>query len=447
MRKRCQCRDAEGRRVKQCRKAHGSWFFVIDIGYDLQTRKRRQVTRSGFRTRDEAEEAMTKSLAALDAGSWTNDRGLKLGDWLDSWLKDIADRKRAAKTVAGYRAHITNFWKPQLGHIRLRDLRRAHIDTALRVLGRRQQAGKQKGNVGSHVEIRSSATIDSYRRTLRSALAAAVRRDIITYNPASGRIDAIPSRNEADDQGDELGIWEPEETARFLSRVSSDRLAAMYELAAYVGLRRGELCGLRWSDVDPDGKGLRIRQTIVELSRSQARPGDLTCPTCAREHVGRHFKRPKSRAGRRWVPLAEPARDALARHRAAQDNERADFGSDYLEHDLVFCAIDGDPLRPDVITRQFNEHAKACKLPLIRLHDLRHGACSLMISGGVPIEVVQMILGHSSPAVTRTVYAHLMRKATADQVEAATKPFREAVREQSVSNTRASAGPARMDRR
>ena len=112
--------------------------------------------------------------------------------------------------------------------------------------------------------------------------------------------------------------WEPEEAARFLEHASQDRLSVLYELAAYGGLRRGELCGLRWSDVDADGTGIEVRQTIVELTRGQARPGDLICPTCGREHVGRLFKRPKSRVGRRWVPLVPPAQLALrltARHK------------------------------------------------------------------------------------------------------------------------------------
>lgn len=117
----------------------------------------------------------------------------------------------------------------------------------------------------------------------------------------------------------------------------------LYDLAAYSGLRRAELCGLRWSDIDPDGAGIQIRQTIIELSRGQARPVELTCPTCGREHVGQHFKRPKSRKGRRWVPLAPPAQEALIAHRAAQAQERAEFGGDYREHDLVFCYVDGDP--------------------------------------------------------------------------------------------------------
>ena len=215
--------------------------------------------------------------------------------------------------------------------------------------------------------------------------------------------------------------------------MAGDRLAALYELAAYSGLRRGELCGLRWSDIDEDGAGLSVRQTVVTLTSGQARPGDLVCPTWGREHVGRLFKGPKSKAGRRWLPLASPARHALASHRQRQADERSSFGADYLDHDLVFCRVDGDPLRPDQVSREFDAHTSDCGLPPISLHDLRHGACSLMLSGGVPVEVVQMILGHSSPAVTRRVYAHLLRGATAEQVEAATALLTMQRGEQSVS--------------
>jgi len=130
-------------------------------------------------------------------------------------------------------------------------------------------------------------------------------------------------------------------------------------------------------------------------------------------------------------------------HRTAQDGERAEFGDDYRDHDLVFCYVDGEPLRPDILSREFIRHAAACGLPPIRLHDMRHGACSLLLSGGVPIEIVQMILGHSSPAVTRQVYAHLMRRASAEQVEAAVRTLTDQRRDQSVSKATESAGPAR----
>jgi integrase len=427
--KRCQCRDDHGRRIKGCRKAHGSWGYTIDAGRDPETARRRQVSRSGFSTRDLAEQAMTKEMSALDAGVWADDRALTVEAWLEQWLTETAARGVSPKTLANYRGHVRDVWVPRLGALRLRDLRRAHIEVVVGELAQPVAGERRPGNVGRRVARRSAATIDGYRRTMRAALSAAVRRGLISANPAEGRIDAMPARVPA-----ELVIWEPEETARFLSHVTGDRLAALYELAAYAGLRRAELCGLRWCDVDEEGLGLTVRQTVVEVARSQVSEVQQVCPVCGTIHVGRLLKPPKSARGRRWVPLPGPARDALAAHRVAQAEERTDFGPDYADHGLVFCEVDGVPLRPGAVTNAFEAHVAACGLPAVRLHDTRHGACSLLLAGGVPIEVVQMILGHSSPSVTRQVYAHVMRRATAEQVEAATDLLTRHRREQSVSN-------------
>lgn len=417
--KRCQCRDANGKRVRSCRKPHGSWAFTVDAGHDTKTGKRRQVTRSGFRTRDAADIALTKELAALDAGTWLDDRGMTVGAWLDQWLSELEAAGRAVKTVANYRGHVRDIWKPHLGDVLLRDLRRAHIERVLAAVARPLDGERPAGNVGRRVVQRSPATIEGYRRTIRAALSAAQRRELVAMNPAVGRMDSIPARHA--DESDEPTVWQPQETARFLDHVDDDRLSALYELAAYAGLRRAELCGLRWSDIDPDGDGLTVRQTIVAVTRKQVSPAQAACPVCGVEHTGRLFKFPKSRSGRRWVPLAPPARRALDRHREAQAAEREFLGIDYDDHGLVFCRPDGKPLRPDGVTVAFERHAAACGLPAIRLHDTRHGACSLMLAGGVPIEIVQLILGHSTPAITRRVYAHLMRKEAAQQVAEASK--------------------------
>jgi integrase len=416
--KRCQCRTPDGKRVKSCRKAHGSWAFVVDAGIDPATGKRRQIPRSGFRTKDEAEEALTAELAKLNSGTWTDDRRTTLGAWLDQWLGELAAAKKSVNTLKNYRGHVRDAWKPKLGHLLLRELRRGHIEAVLAELAAPVGGDRAAGNVGRRVAQRSPATIDGYRRTIRAALSAAQRRELIAFNPAEGRMDSIPTSVEIGED-DEPTVWQPEETARFLEHVYDDRLSALYELAAYAGLRRAELCGLRWSDIDPDGAGLRVRQTIVSVTRAQVTAEQAACPVCGDVHVGRLFKPPKSRKGRRWVPLAAPAQDALARHRKTQQEEREFFGIDYQDHGLVFCRADGLPLRPDRVTAEFEEHVLACGLPVIRLHDTRHGACSLMLAGGVPIEIVQLILGHSTPEVTRRVYAHLMRKTTARQVEKA----------------------------
>ncbi|WP_438875035.1 tyrosine-type recombinase/integrase [Winogradskya consettensis] len=412
--KRCQCRDAGGKRVKNCRKPHGSWGFTVDAGTDPATGKRRQIPRSGFKTKAEAEEALTAELAKLDAGTWVDDRNMTLGTWLDQWLGELIAAQRSVNTVKNYRGHVRDAWKPLLGHVLLRDIRRSHIERVLALLSAPLDSERPIGNVGRWVTQRSPSTVEGYRRTIRAALSAAQRRELIAINPAVGRMDAIALSTGEEDE--EPTVWQPEETARFLEHVYDDRLSALYELAAYAGMRRAELCGLRWADIDPDGAGLRVRQTIVSVTRSQVTPTQVRCPVCGVEHVGRLFKSPKSRKGRRWVPLAPPAQEALVRHRAAQRLEREFLGIDYDDHDLVFCRPDGLPLRPDRVTVAFEQHVSACGLPMVRLHDTRHGACSLMLAGGVPIEIVQMILGHSSPEVTRRVYAHLMRRDAAEQV-------------------------------
>jgi integrase len=207
---------------------------------------------------------------------------------------------------------------PALGKTRLRDLRRAHVEAVIARLAKPVQGERVPGRQGRRVQRRSAATVDGYRRTLRAALSAAVRRGLIVTNPAQGRLDSLPDREDK-----ELAIWEPEATAAFLNHVADDRLAALYELAAYAGMRRGELCGLRWSDLDAGYVGLTVRQTLVEVSAKDIPDDQRTCGHCGATHTGLMFKGPKSRAGRRWLPLAQPAREALQAHRAAQLEERA----------------------------------------------------------------------------------------------------------------------------
>ena len=470
--KRCQCRDVAGRRVRDCRRPHGSWGFTFDVGRDRGSGRRRQVVRSGFASREAAELALAGELSAVAAGVWVDDRDLTVGTWLQTWLRLLEQAGRSPKTMANYRGHVRDVWDPALGDTRLRDLRRVDVEQVLVELlmpiddpsepavggaatgceVARSGAGggcrrsvrpparpgaTGRGNVGRRVEHRALGTVECYRRTLRAALSVAQRRGLIAVNPALGRLDALPSASTDGDR--EVAVWEPAQIASFLEYVTvvGDRLAALYEVAAYTGLRRGELCGLRWSDLDADGGGLSVRQNLVEVSRARILPAQRTCLTCGGEHVGLVLKGPKSRAGNRWVPLARPAQAALRRHRKAQDIDRGQ--ESYHEHDLLFCAANGNPLRPGTISAQFAEHVKASGLPAIRLHDMRHGACSLLLAGGVPIEVVQMILGHATAITTRQVYAHVMRGTTAEQVEHATnlltrhRPAMVSSREQSVS--------------
>jgi integrase len=134
------------------------------------------------------------------------------------------------------------------------------------------------------------------------------------------------------------------------------------------------------------------------------------CPVCGEPHTGRRIKPPKSEAGARWVPLVGGTVRELLAHQAAQSTLREQWGSDYNDHHLVFCQEDGTPIRPDWLSKRFDVLVDAAGLPRIRLHDTRHGAASLLIAAGVPVEVVALVLGHADTAVTRG-YMHVLRGA------------------------------------
>lgn len=471
--KRCPCGTTGTPGKPACKKAHGSWSWRADAEVDPTTGTRRQPGQGGYTSRDEAQEALNDHLAALQAGTLADDKQLTVEKWLRTWLTECETRLEP-KTVRGYQSHVDNALIPELGRRRLRDLRRHHVETMIQKLaaptpipqptprhpkvrcdGTRKDgqpcprwavlggtrcprhggvsaAPPRPGRGRRHVETKQPRTLDAYRRTLRAALAAAKRRGLVASNVAEGRIDALPTIRRA-----ETAWWQPTEVGEFLTHVASDRLAGLYELAAFAGLRRAELLGLRWEDVDLTGAtpGVTIRQTLSGLA------GAHHCYVCGGQHTGRRLKPPKTDAGIRWVPLVGGTVRELVAHQAAQSSERDRWGDAYDDHGLVFAQEDGVPLRPDWVSKRFDSTVDQLGLTRIRLHDMRHGAASLLLAAGVPIEMVGMILGHASPAVTRAVYAHILRGPASQGMEAAAALVRPDRRAQSVHSRPESASP------
>lgn len=170
-------------------------------------------------------------------------------------------------------------------------------------------------------------------------------------------------------------------------------------------------------------------------------PGERPCQVCGGSHVGRQIRaRAKSDAGMRWVPLtAESVRELLA-HRAAQEAERAAWDSDYSDHDLVFPYEDGTPLRPDWLTHRHGDLVKAAELPRIVLHEMRHGAVSLLLAAGMPVELVALVVGHAGgkDGITARVYAHTLKAPASAAAEAAAALTRAGDRAHSVRSPRKS---------
>jgi integrase len=417
IRKRCPCPvtySATGRRLA-CKKDHGSWYYVVDLGRGPDG-KRRQERRGGYRTRDEAEEAMAAVIKTVGEGTHAHDGRLTVGEFLDHWLADKVAAGLRPTTERSYRQHIRDHLKPQLGHLRLRDLRPNHVAALLRTV-----AQGKPGKPGP-----GPASVRRVHATLRSALSSAQRQQLVAFNAAANLDLPAAARPK-------VRPWEPAELGRFLDSLGGDRLAALFELIAATGLRRGEACGLRWSDVDLERGVLVVRQQLVQVSVPDERAPK--CPSCGEVHKGHAFGLPKTSSGEaRAVELDGGTVGVLLAHRLTQDPERQEWGIDYVDHGLVFAREDGNPLPLDHVTKRFRELCEAAGLRPIRLHDLRHGAASLMLAAGVDLALVSKRLGHSSVSITSDIYSHLLEGVGREAAERAAALVPRNRRDQEVTN-------------
>jgi integrase len=188
----------------------------------------------------------------------------------------------------------------------------------------------------------------------------------------------------------QMRVWSPDQLRAFLEHVREDDLYAAWLLIATTGMRRGELAGLRWVDVDLDAGRLSVRQPRVVVANTP------------------QASEPKSARGRRSLALDPVTVAALRRHRARQLEHKLAVGARYQESGLVFTWPDGSPIHPRRFSRWFERHSGRAGLPRIRLHDLRHSYASAALAAGVPAKVVSERLGHATIAVTMDVYSHVL---------------------------------------
>jgi integrase len=388
--KRCTCevqRNTRGDRLA-CKKDHGSWCYVADV--PGLNGKRRQVKKGKYKTKDEALQALAAVVDEANRGQVAHDDGQKVGDYLDGWLAHkVSINDVRPSTAVGYRHHIDDFLRPHLGHLRLRDLRPSHVEHMLTAIAVPVRGRRPVG----------PSTVRRVHATLRSALSAAKKKHLITYNPA---VDVdLPRANRP-----KVRPWQAAELGTFLDSIGAHRFAPLFETIAATGLRRGEALGLRWDDLDLSRGVIVVRQQLLQLADETGR---RPCPYCPTMHRQVAFGAPKTKSGEaRIVELDSGTVGVLLEHRLRQDQERTQWGEAYSEHGLVFAREDGTPVPPDLVSKAFVELSTAAGLRPVRLHDLRHGAASLRLAAGVDIAVVSKQLGHSTIALTVDTYSHLL---------------------------------------
>jgi integrase len=229
----------------------------------------------------------------------------------------------------------------------------------------------------------SPATVRRVHATLHHALKDAVRWQHLMQNPADA---ADPPRV----RRSEMKVWTPSELRGFLKSIHGHRLYAAFALAALTGMRRGEVLGLRWGDVDLDGARVAVRRTLVTVGYRV------------------EMSEPKTAQGRRSIDLDPTTVTVLKGHRAQQAEERLAWGPQWADGGWVFTQESREPVHPDTFSKTFDRLVKRAGLPRIRLHDLRHTNVAHSLAAGVPVKVISERVGHSTTAFTQDVYGHVI---------------------------------------
>jgi len=317
------------------------------------------------KTRQTVAEKLTKAMAERDGGLVFEEGKLTVAEYMDKWLTNSAHNRLRPKTYKDYsgltRVHII----PALGHIKLKNLTPLHVQG---FYSAKLEAGLSK------------RTVEYLHTVLHAALKQAVRWELVPRNVTESVDPPRPEKRERP-------TLTLEQARLFLQAARQDRFEALYVLVTQTGMRRGELLGLRWEDVNLEQGLLHVRQALAP--------------------DGKSFSQPKTAKGRRRIRLTPEAVDALKRHKVAQNEQRLRQGSLWRDHGLVFCSSVGTPMNPEnFIKRSYKPLLKSAELPQIPFHCLRHTFATLMMPNGHP-KIVQEMLGHARISTTLDTYSHV----------------------------------------
>ena len=349
-------------------KRGGRYSVVVELDRDPVTGRRRREWHSGYGTKRDAEAARVEILSRVQRNEYVSPSSVTLAAFLEAeWLPAIRASVRPS-TFTSYELNCRRVTE-RLGTTPLQRLTPAALNALY-------------GELGESLSPRTTRYVHT---VLRRALADGVKWGRLVRNPADAA--TPPSAKAA--KAPPPKTWSASELRAFLDSVRGDRLHPLWMLYATAGLRRGEAVGLKWPDVDLEGARLAVRSTRIAVGHEII---DST---------------PKSGRGRA-VELDAKTVTTLKEHRKRQAAEQLAFGPGYRSDGYVFCREDGVALRPDHVSKAFQDAIKRAELPRIRLHDLRHTWASLALSAGVSPKVVSERLGHASVSFTLDVYSHVM---------------------------------------
>lgn len=356
----------------------GNHLYYVNMDFGKGESGKRIKKTPTFKTLTKARKALKEFEADKTKGTLLTPNKTTLADWLSYWVNDIIIPNREKSTVYGYQQMIDNHISPELGNIPLQELKANQV-----------QQYYTKMSTQKHL---SASTILKHHQLLKTALKLAVMQGVINLNP----IERVISPKV---KGKEANFYNQEQLKKLLSLVEGDRLEVVIKLGGCAGLRREEICGLKWENIDFEKRVMYIRNART-MAGSEVIEKDT-----------------KNDSSTRVLFITDELLEVLNKEKAKQDENKAIFKESYIDSGFVMVWETGKPYRPNYLSELVTKFITDNDLPKIVLHGLRHTYASLANSSNATLFDISKALGHSTPSITGKIYTHMLDKTNEDTMK------------------------------
>lgn len=369
--------------------ANGKYKAVIEVGAGTR-RKRRTKT---FDRKKDAKSWQANMMVDQEKGRYVSSASLTVADHMLDWLDNEKKPHIATTTYDNYKNRIETYIVPEIGYIPLQELEPFHIS---RFLGYLRKNGSVRNDGGL-----SENTLKKIYVLLNSAMEKAVKWRLIKYNPVAAIDSPQPKKKEAKSMSFE-------EVQQLLESVKEDKfMHAFLSFAVLTGMRKSEMLGLEWPEVDFENETVEVKKRLVVDQENG---------------TYKHEDETKREASRRIIAIPSKLSKLLKKYKVRQAETRLQLAEEYNdEKDFVFCKPDGNPYYPSTITRKAKKAIlKAGLSSEYSLHTLRHTFATLQLKAGTEAKTIQEMLGHGNISTTMDIYSHVdidMQKEAAKKLE------------------------------
>ena len=359
-----------------------SWQITVELPRDPITGKRNRVYRTVNGTKKEAEHEMRKLITEIEKGVYIPDNNITISEWMKTWLDVYIIPNVSPTTLSGYEGMIRRYINPLIGHIPVQSLTTIAVQAWVNSLKVSPSSGKEM----------SAKTIKHCYHVLKGSMDKAVLAEIINRSPCTGVMLPKGKKKPA-------VVYCESDIRKLIQAAKGTEMELIIDLELCMGMRRGELLGLQWCDVDWEKNQIHIcRNRVVVKGKSL-------------------LKDPKTAAGNRILDVPEILMKKLYRHRMQCMENQLQQGSSYTATDFIIVHPDGKPIYPEYVSQLLTKLQERAGLPKCRFHDLRHLCASIMLKQGVNVKVAQERLGHADISTTLNIYSHVLPSSAKEAAE------------------------------